>query len=609
MQGLYDHNRCPVSLRSFSRRTRSQRAAVSRILLHITTPCSALLVPPPFSSGDPLIDMAPFPPPPNQHRYHNIATPLDRIDVSALDLEALIAMESSLRLVLAPIMSLDSFTSLLLPDKIIPRYAPTSIIAHEDWAKDLVSWDIATPVRKWDSRAMMQGFAVPKADGTSARFILDASALNKAMLRPPSFRLPTLAEMRPVIFSYSAGQITDLRHCFYQFPVHEDIALYFCLHARGEVLSFKRMAMGWSWAPSIAQATARAYLNPVGAAGLAIYDDFLCLGHSVEQCAAHTQLLRARIISCGGTIHPRKSAPSPTTRTTFCGIEWDLATKCHRLDPKMVSKWVPWLRVIAQGRSLPLRYYWIALGVATYVQRTLLVAPATLNKLFSWAAQTASQLSRGLITWSTHVTPWQAATSEWGAITGHLLRNAWVQFHVSPIASPILFTDSSLTGWAWLLHSPSDPSVMGMRGGWAPGPHINVLELLTVWKALRWLCPRLPGFTWELSCDNSTVVHQLRRGRTANHLANRILLDLAFLLQQTKSQVRPRWVSTHNQLADAHTRLHLRSLDLPEAFGTIPAGQPQHPATWPLLLRPFLASATTTTTSSDVPLGFLPTGI
>jgi hypothetical protein len=553
--------------------------------------------------------MGPFPRPPNEYQDQGIATPLDRIDVPPLDLAMLIEMEGSLRSVLAPIMELDSFTSLFLPGGVIPRYAPLSNIAHADWARDLMSWGIATPIRKWDARAMMKGFAVPKADGSSARFILDASALNKAMQRPPHFRLPTLAELRPVIFGYNVAQITDLRHCFYQFPVQQDIALFFCLRTRHEVLSFNRMAMGWSWAPSIAQATARAYLAPVGAAGLAIYDDFLCLGHTTEQCSSHTQLLRSRISACGGTIHPRKSAPTPTTRTTFCGLEWDLATKCHRLDPKMVNKWVPWLQVISLGRPLPLRYYWVALGVATYVQRTLLIAPATLNKLYSWAAQTASQLSRGLIAWSTHVTPWQAAVSEWGSIAGHLLRNAWVQYHVSPTATPTLFTDSSLTGWAWLLHSPEGANLVGLRGGWSAGPHINELELLTVWKALRWLCPRFPGFTWNLSCDNQAVVHQLRRGRTANHWANRVLLDLAFLLQQTRSQVRPSWVSTHDQLADEHTRLSIDPLQPPEAIGTLPALHPHRPAMWPGLIRPLLASLTTTTTSIDVPLGFLPTGI
>jgi len=213
-------------------------------------------------------------------------------------------------------------------------------IAHEGWARDLIDWDIAKIIRKWDAKALMKGFAVPKGDGKSARFILDASSLNEAMLRPPPFRLPTLSEMRPIIFSYAVAQITDLRHCFYQFPVCDEVALYFCLQSPLGTLSFRRMAMGWSWAPSIAQAIALSYLNPIGVAGLAIYDDFLCLGASIEQCASHTQLLRSRIASCKGTIHPIKSAPEPSVRVVFSGIQWDLAFKCHRLDPKMAKKWV-----------------------------------------------------------------------------------------------------------------------------------------------------------------------------------------------------------------------------------------------------------------------------
>ena len=555
--------------------------------------------------------MDPLPPPPNAHVSIESEVPLDKIDVPALDLDLLIKMEPSLRSILAPIKHELSFVDLLLPGESLPRYAPRSRVTRGDWAGDLVRWDIATKIRKWDAKAVMKGFAVPKSDGSSARFILDASSLNKAMQPPPHFRLPTLAEMRPIIFGFSFGQITDLRHCFYQFPVASEVALFFCLHAGDATLSFKRMAMGWSWAPSIAQSVAMAYLAPIGAAGLAIYDDFLIMDHSVEQCAASTTLLRSRISMCLGTIHPKKSASCPSPKFTYCGIEWNLSTKCHRLDPKMVSRWTPWLKVICQGRALPLRYYWIALGVSTYVQRSLLFAPSSLNNLFNWAALTAARLARGILTWNSVVVPWTSAVVELGFITGHLIRNKWVQFHLSPPASLSLYTDSSLKGWAWLLHNNQDGHcLMGFRGAWTPGPHINVLELLTVWKAIRWLCPRLPGLTWHLMCDNSTVVHQIRRGRTSNFVANRILSDLAYVLQRTKSQIRPTWVSTHDQRADEHTRLNLGPSSHPQPFGDIPFSVPLLAPSWPLLLWPHVTELRNlASTSLDVPLGILPTGV
>jgi len=192
--------------------------------------------------------MDPFPPPPNSNVSLVSEAPLDKIDVKELDLDLLIAMDASLHSILAPIRDVKCFTALLLPDGIIPRFAPRSMITHGDWAGDLARWDIAAPVRKWDAKAMMKGFAVPKSDGSTARFILDASSLNKAMLSPPHFRLPTLAELRPIIFGFTHGQITDLRHCFYQFPVDAKVALYFCLRSETQTLSIKRMAMGWSWA-------------------------------------------------------------------------------------------------------------------------------------------------------------------------------------------------------------------------------------------------------------------------------------------------------------------------------------------------------------------------
>jgi hypothetical protein len=168
-----------------------------------------------------------------------------------------------------------------------------------------------------------------------------------------------------------------------------------------------------------------------------------------------------------------------------------------------------------------------------------------------------------------------------------------------------------MSGWAWLLHIDSRPPLLGFFGGWHPGPHINLLELLTVWKALRWLCPRLPGYTWHVMCDNSTVVHQIRRGRTANPFANRILNDMASLLQITRSQVRPEWVSTADQLADRYTRLHPNPNAPPCSLGSIPSRFSGPPFHWPSLVSAHLSAPQPglPTSPPGVPLGFLPTGL
>ena len=110
--------------------------------------------------------------------------PLDHIDVPALDVQRLINMDESLREILNPIRSSTSFSSLCLPGIPLPRHAPISILSG-NWDENLVDWHIASWTRKWDARAVMKAFAVPKADGLSSRFILDASALNSAMQPPP----------------------------------------------------------------------------------------------------------------------------------------------------------------------------------------------------------------------------------------------------------------------------------------------------------------------------------------------------------------------------------------------------------------------------------------
>jgi hypothetical protein len=88
------------------------------------------------------------------------------------------------------------------------------------------------------------------------------------------------------------------------------------------------------------------------------------------------------------------------------------------------------------------------------------------------------------------------------------------------------------------------------------------------------------------------------------------LWDMANILHHSKSNVRPIWVSTHDQLADIHTRLGINADAEPQFFGDIPSSFPLVAPSWPSLIRPLVATPTfRTTTSSDVPLGILPTGI
>ena len=105
-------------------------------------------------------------------------------------------------------------------------------------------------------------FRVPKSNGASSRFIINASPIND--LLPPigiDMRLPNLQDViQRVLRSHFVWE-GDARHYFYQFPMSRGASSLFSLRfaaARGDFYDAHAVAMpmGWKYAPHIGQHTA-----------------------------------------------------------------------------------------------------------------------------------------------------------------------------------------------------------------------------------------------------------------------------------------------------------------------------------------------------------------
>jgi len=366
--------------------------------------------------------------------------------------------------------------------------------------------------------------------------------------------------LRSLVFAYGWAQTVDLRHCFYQFPMCPEVATYFCFRPRqGGYYAFGRMAMGWSWAPSISQRTALAYLDPILPHAAAIYDDYLILGRSVQETASRAATVDGRIARCHGTKHPTKSMLIPSVVFVYMGIQWDLQVKAHRLSPEFVEKWSPWMRAMCMGLPMAAKAYWSATAVALYAHRILCLPPFQLFHLQRWAASIARSINGGSMSWRTAVRPTPQALAVLRSLTLALTKNEWVTFCPPPLAAPwLLYTDASSSGWAWTL-CRDNKQLVGQFGPISEDTHINVSELHAILTALEVVCTWLPRFTWTICCDNATVVFQLKRFRSASFPANSLMARIHRILQRSGSQLTIRWVDTKSQLADPFTRLDGRS--------------------------------------------------
>ena len=190
--------------------------------------------------------------------------PLDAICSDTLDLEEIQRVAASykdnavattcleaLALIKEPAVFLGTFCS-------APRVCKARAkLAKEDWEAMSA---LIEPAGNDAVGCTIGAFKVPKKNGKS-RLILDGRPLNEAQKEPPPLHLPRIATLVESLKKYEKIMTIDAKSFFYQFGLHPYIRKFFGIRrnvARGspENWLFKRLPMGWKYAPFIAQSVA-----------------------------------------------------------------------------------------------------------------------------------------------------------------------------------------------------------------------------------------------------------------------------------------------------------------------------------------------------------------
>ncbi len=146
----------------------------------------------------------------------------------------------------------------------------------------------ASEVRQW-TQVVRQAylcnyiyiFLTPKKNGTG-RLIGDARSVNRLQKEPPNIGLPKIHDFISNILSQNLTAKCDGEGYLYQFGLHPDIQPFFKARLapgrRGAIsqVMFKRMPMGWKYAPEIAQTVSNFLVR--GGVGSAWLDDFISSG-------------------------------------------------------------------------------------------------------------------------------------------------------------------------------------------------------------------------------------------------------------------------------------------------------------------------------------------
>jgi ribonuclease HI len=374
-------------------------------------------------------------------------------------------------------------------------------------------------------------FLVPKKDSDEMRPVINLKGLNK-FVKCPTFKMHSPSSIVRMIRKGNWLASIDLKDAYFHVPMHPRHYKFLRFAFQDKIYQFKVLPFGLSTAPRVftkVLAPVVGFLHQQGIYLFPYLDDCLLVAENQEvlkQALVYTiQVLQ----SLGFLINFKKSHLQLTQRITFLGMEIDTHRSAIFLPRQKAEK----LSAVAEtflrvGTYVKARYYLKFLGL---MASTLMMVPSA--RLYMrplqiylnahWNRKTMSLNHKVMIPLKL------LSVIQWWSDTQNLLKG--LEFPPKK-HTVIVTTDASLTAWG--AHCGSQM----VQGTWNPhqqAQHINLLELLAVWNALKAFLHIVKNQVVLVQTDNTSVLHYINKSGGTR----------SFLLCQTTWEML-QWCITHN---------------------------------------------------------------
>lgn len=298
----------------------------------------------------------------------------------------------------------------------------------------------------------------------------------------------------------------DLQDAYFLIPISEDSRKYVRFIYKKDLYQFTCLPFGLSVSPYIFTKIMKPVVKKLRTSGLlsTIYlDDLLCFGSSYEECVINTQTTIALLKSLGFLINYEKSCLTPNTKVQYLGFIVDSARFGLSLPLKKIIKLKNLIKGFQNRNGCPIREFSQLLGSLTAVcpavpygwvyckklERAKYLALLYNDSNYSHSMQISTDVKLELSWWTQKLT-----------LAFNPIKTFRFQLEI--------FTDASLSGWG------ATCSGKKTRGFWHYGEqkfHINRLELLAVYLALRCFANDLCNCEILLRIDNTTAISYVNR--------------------------------------------------------------------------------------------------
>ncbi len=293
----------------------------------------------------------------------------------------------------------------------------------------------------------------------------------------------------------------------------------------GKAYQYRVLPFGLALSPRTFTKCVDAALAPLRLQGIRILnyiDDWLILTQSERVAPQNRDVVLAHLKVFGIRLNAKKSLLSPLQRTTYLGVVRDSTTMQARMSPGRIESILTEVRRVKEGQSVTVKQFQRLLGLMAAASSVIPIGLLYMRPL-QWWLKTKGFSPRGNLLRMIKVTRrCLRALDMW--------RQPWFLSQGPALGAPCrrvtLATDASLTGWGAVMSGHPVRSLWrGQHLAW----HINRLEMLAVFQALRHFLPDLRNHHVLMRTDNTAVVSYINhqgglRSRPLYRLAHQILV-------------------------------------------------------------------------------------
>lgn len=385
--------------------------------------------------------------------------------------------------------------------------------------KKLIRLGAITPCIPSDDQFISKTFLIPKPNGDN-RFILNLKNLNrfisKLHFKMEDYR--TACRLIPVN-GYMAT--IDLKESYFLLSIRESYRKYLRFQFEDENLDlityeFNAMPYGLSVAPRTFTKVMKeviSHLRFQGFKNVFYLDDILCIGDNYDECLKNVKATLKLLECLGFVINYEKSSLVPSQSCKFLGFMFDSINQIISLPTEKRYKIINIVKKFSHLPNCSIREFAQLIGV--------LVAACPAVK-YGWVYTKILERQKFLnlqksINFESKFKPHPIILQDLNWWSHNILKTSNCMKSISFDLE--IYTDASLTGWGAVCNKDR------AHGAWKSielSLHINYLELLAVFMALKYFANDKSNCSILLRIDNTTAISYINRmgGIKFPHLNN-----------------------------------------------------------------------------------------